>query len=162
MPCDTSGISFDITGSASVYSQMAGVLAGFAFAAITLVLSSDQRLARTDIPSREKTSDATVLAFLVAFVCLIVATIIYAVLAGERGCSLLMGRAASEEFLGGVAFAFSVLLLLYALVQLMANSHLATVGYPKPSDITPGTRSDPSPYYSPAETRLCRGRAAMV
>jgi hypothetical protein len=31
-----------------------------------------------------------------------------------------------------------------------------------PSDITPGTQSDLSPYYSPAETRLCRAVTVPV
>ncbi len=61
-------------------------------------------------------------ALLTAFISLIVATIIYAVLSGERGCALVEGRAASEEFLGGISFAFAVLLLLFSIVQLVDSS----------------------------------------
>jgi hypothetical protein len=40
----------------------------------------------------------------------------------------LAGRAASEEFLGGMALAFAVLLLLTAMVQLVAHSGIQRIG----------------------------------
>jgi hypothetical protein len=98
-----------------LYSQMAGVLAAFAFGAITLVLPVEAKRRGS------RSEPLVLLALTAAFVGLLIATLQYAVLAGERGCGLLLGRAASEEFLGGVAFAFSVLLLMYAIVQLIAG-----------------------------------------
>jgi hypothetical protein len=130
--CDTSNLTFDISGSASLYSQMAGVLAAFAFGAIALVLPGDHKGRRSsaDGPNDNDSSDLTVLLALVgAFMSLILATVEYAVLAGERGCSLLQGRAASEEFLGGVSFALAVMLLLFAVSLLVTNSRVPGAGY---------------------------------
>ncbi|MGW3959119.1 hypothetical protein ACWED2_04805 [Amycolatopsis sp. NPDC005003] len=131
--CGQAVLSFDVTGSASLYSQMAGVLAAFAFAAVTLVLPGMHRRASV-VSKREEAADVrsdslVLLALISAFVSLLIATLQYSVLAGERGCALIKGRAASEEFLGGVAFAFAVLLLLYAIVQLVGNSGIAGLSF---------------------------------
>ncbi|KAA2261958.1 hypothetical protein F0L68_14755 [Solihabitans fulvus] len=132
MSCDTSGLTFDISGSAALFSQLAGVLAAFAFGAIALVLPGEHRGAdrRSDTPdSRRERADVHLLLALVAtFVSLIIATMQFAALAGERGCALYQGRAAAEEFLGGVAFAFAVVMLMYAIVQLVALSRIAAIG----------------------------------
>lgn len=131
--CGQAALSFDMTGSASLYSQMAGVLAAFAFAAVTLVLPGMHRRASV-VSKREEAADVrsdslVLLALISAFFSLLIATLQYSVLAGERGCALIKGRAASEELLGGVAFAFAVLLLLYAIVQLVGNSGIAGLSF---------------------------------
>ncbi len=129
MACDTSTLTFDISGTASLYSQMTGVLAGFAFAAITLVLAGAHRREQVENDVSETSTDVHVLlALIAASMGLLVATLQYAVLSGERGCGLLQGRAASEEFLGGITFAFAVFLLLYAIVQMVAHSGLPRIG----------------------------------
>lgn len=132
MSCDTSTLTFDISSSAGLYSTMAGVLAAFAFGAITLVLPGEYRRhprPDTSEATADEQSDVHVLLALVAaFMSLIIATLEYAVINGERGCALIQGRAASEEFLGGVAFAFAVLLLLYAVVHMVTHSGIAGIG----------------------------------
>jgi hypothetical protein len=131
MTCNTSVLTFDISATAGMYSQLTGVLAGFAFVAITLVLAGDHRRKGEEVAGdvRETTTDVHVLLALVAaFLGLIIATLEYAVLAGERACGLMLGRAASEEFLGGIIFAFAVFVLLYAVVQMVAHSGLPRIG----------------------------------
>jgi hypothetical protein len=131
--CNLDSLSFDVTGSAALYSQMAGVLAAFAFGAVSLVLPGMHRRnsggTLRDAEVRARSDSQVLLALISAFLGLIVATLQYAVLAGERGCALIMGRASSEEFLGGVSFAFAVLLLLYAIVQLVTNSEIEGLSY---------------------------------
>lgn len=127
MTCDTADITFDISSSAGLYSQLAGVLAAFAFGAITLVLPGQHRGGNEPHDDR---SDLHVLVALVsAFISLVIASIEYAGLAGEKGCALLQGRAASKEFLSVVAFAFAILLLLYAVAQLVTHSRVAGINY---------------------------------
>lgn len=125
MSCDTTGMTFDISGSAALFSQLAGVLAAFAFGAIALVLPGEHRRGGARDSTREQADTHLLLALVVTFVSLIIATMQYAVLAGERGCALYQGRAAAEEFLGAVAFAFAVVMLMYSIVQLVAQSRMA-------------------------------------
>src|SRR5262245_41645786 len=133
MTCDTSNLTFDISGTAALYSQLSGVLAAFAFGAIALVLPGSHRRGQPDDSPDSGVDDRrdehVLLALVAAFLSLIVATVEYAVLAGERGCALLAGRAASEEFLGGMALAFAVLLLLTATVQLVVYSGIQRIGH---------------------------------
>src|SRR3984957_15192924 len=57
-----------------------------------------------------------------AFLGLFLSAIQYSLLAGENGCSLTGGRAASAELLGGISFVASVYMLLYAVVQFVSGS----------------------------------------
>src|SRR5689334_12329013 len=43
--CEPADLSFDISATAGLYAQLAGVLAGFAFASLTLVISGAHRRA---------------------------------------------------------------------------------------------------------------------
>jgi hypothetical protein len=72
--------SFSIAGTAAPYSQLAGVLAGFAFLGITLILTR-QGGGPSNRPSGES---GILLALLCAFIGLVVAAVEYAVLAGEQ------------------------------------------------------------------------------
>jgi hypothetical protein len=123
--CNAAGLTFDISGTAGLYSTAAGLLAGFAFAALMYLISQ-----RVDVlgggatkgkssPQFGDTTKHVLLALVFAFVDLILVTLAYSFLAGERGCALTQGRGASEELLGGVAFAFSVLTLLYAIALMV-------------------------------------------
>ena len=111
-----------------MYSQLAGVLAGFAFLAITQVLGRQHRretAASAANPIQEHLQDKRVIAALgCAFLGLIAATALYATLAAAQGCALTDGSAASEEVLAGVAFAFSIYTLLFAAVQLVSAAAL--------------------------------------
>jgi hypothetical protein len=116
---------FDISIVARNYAQFSGVLAGFAFVVINLVLDRAYRR-RGDGKSRAahevEHETLTGVALLNAFLGLFLAAIQYSLLAGENGCSLTGGRAASAELLGGISFVASVYMLLYAVVQFVSGS----------------------------------------
>ena len=116
---------FDISIVARNYAQLAGVLAGFAFVVINLVLDRSYRR-RGDGKSRAahevEHETLTGVALMNAFLGLFLSAIQYSLLAGENGCSLTGGRAASAELLGGVSFVASVYMLLYAVVQFVSGS----------------------------------------
>src|SRR6202044_3915112 len=98
---------FDISIVARNYAQLAGVLAGFAFVVINLVLDRGYRR-RGDGRSRAahevEHETLTGVALMNAFLGLFLSAIQYSLLAGENGCSLTGGRAASAELLGGISF----------------------------------------------------------
>ena len=116
---------FDISIVARNYAQLAGVLAGFAFVVINLVLDRSYRR-RGDGKSRAahevEHETLTGVALMNAFLGLFLSAIQYSLLAGENGCSLTGGRAASAELLGGISFVASVYMLLYAVVQFVSGS----------------------------------------
>lgn len=107
---------FDVPATAGLYSQTCGVLAGFAFAAILLLLTADPH---TRLSVSDHEVDHGVTAFVCAFFGLILSTVEYAVLAGEPTNS---GRATLEELFFGVGFGLSALLLLYGLLHLLGIS----------------------------------------
>jgi len=118
-------IDFDISKTAGSYSQMASALTGFAFLAMTIVLSRRDDNPRTKFTPRELDQDKrTIIALLCAFIGLLIATVEYSIITGESGHALVEGRAASEELLAAVGFTVSVYILLYSLVHLIATSTL--------------------------------------
>lgn len=135
MKCDTSGLTFVFGPSAGLYSTMASVLAGFAFLAITLVIGGTHRRSANRPTTgaehaRSQGTDIDLLIILtIAFTSLILTSIQYAEIAGETGCAITDGRSASEQFLAGVSFVFSVLLLFYATVQMISASGIPNVGH---------------------------------
>jgi hypothetical protein len=116
---------FDISVVARSYAQLAGVLAGFAFVVINLVLDRGYRR-RGDGKSRGayevEHETLTGVALMNAFLGLFLSAIQYSLLAGENGCALTGGRASSAELLGGISFVASVYMLLYAVVQFVSGS----------------------------------------
>jgi hypothetical protein len=120
-------LQFDFSQSAGNYSQLSGVLAGFAFLAIMLVLSRQHRRGSESDAAREYEQDNH---FVTALACaclgLITAASLFSLLSGEEGCALISGRALSKEVLAGVAFFFSVYTLLFGAVQLVSASALGT------------------------------------
>jgi hypothetical protein len=117
-------VDFDISKTAGSYSQMGSALTGFAFLAMTIVLSRRDDN-RNKFTARQLDQDKrTVIALLCAFTGLLIATVLYSIIAGESGRALVAGRAASEELLATIAFTVSVYILLYALVHLIATSTL--------------------------------------
>src|ERR1700727_2232972 len=116
---------FDISIVARNYAQLAGVLAGFAFVVINLVLDRSYRRRGEGKPRagyEVEHETLTGVALMNAFLGLFLAAIQYSLLAGENGCSLTGGRAASAELLGGISFVASVYMLLYAVVQFVSGS----------------------------------------
>jgi hypothetical protein len=123
-PCEL-WLQFDFSQAAGNYSQLAGVLAGFAFLAIMLVLNRQHRRGSASDAAREYEQDNR---FVTALACaclgLITAATLFSLLSGEEGCALISGRALSKEVLAGVAFFFSVYTLLFGAVQLVSASAL--------------------------------------
>lgn len=114
LSCSAPGISLDYTATARLYSQVAGVLAGFAFIAILLVT-------RNALRDQTKTTGREVTAFAAAFFGFILAAVEYAVMAGESGRPETSGRLAIEFVINGVAFAVSILALLYGVVLILQS-----------------------------------------
>lgn len=116
---------FDISIVARNYAQFAGVLAGFAFVVINLVLDRGYRRRGDGRPRAEHEVEhetLTGVALMCAFLGLFLAAIQYSLLAGENGCSLTGGRASSAELLGAISFVASVYMLLYAVVQFVSGA----------------------------------------
>lgn len=116
---------FDISIVARSYAQLTGILAGFAFVVINLVIDRAYRR-RSDgrsLEPREVEHETQVgIALVSAFLGLFLTTLRYALLAGESGCALTDGRAASAEVLTAVSFAASIYMLLYAIVQFFSGT----------------------------------------
>jgi hypothetical protein len=119
-PCDL-WLQFDFSQAAGNYSQLAGVLAGIAFLAIMLVVNRQHRRGTAGDAAREYEQDNRfVTALACAFLGLVTAAALFALLSGEEGCALVSGRALSKEVLAGVAFYFSVYTLLFGAVQVVS------------------------------------------
>jgi heme/copper-type cytochrome/quinol oxidase subunit 2 len=116
---------FDVSVVARSYAQFTGILAGFAFVVINLVLDRAYRR-RSDgrsMEPREVEHETQVgIALVCAFLGLVLTTLRYALLAGESGCALIDGRAASVEVLTAVSFGASMYMLLYAIVQFFSGT----------------------------------------
>ena len=115
-------LTFDIAASAGLYSQVAGVLAGFAFATMTLLVAPHI------IPG--STGGAFPLGDLArilmsAFIILILTSIGYAVLGGEP---IPAGRAATEEGILGTAFGVALVLIVYTIVLVFDEVEAANPG----------------------------------
>ena len=140
-PCP--GPAFNVAVTAGFYAQMTGLLAGFAFAAIVVLLTPTQNLDREIIEDRsgqgsdDSQADITrmelkanesgvMLALLAAFFALLTATLTYSVLAGET-LPLSQGRAATEELVDGLPFGLAVIMLFHGLTGLMDNGNIDEV-----------------------------------
>jgi hypothetical protein len=122
-------LTFDVSATSGLYSTLAGVLAGFAFTALILLLtprlSSPIISSESTPPFTESFGDA-IRILLTAFLALVLTSLNYAVLGGEQQSSY---RAAVEETVAGVGFAISGLLLVYAIVVTL--DAVASIGQPK-------------------------------
>lgn len=116
--------SFDIRTTAGFYSTVAGVMAGFAFAALFYFITSQtSRQSNAELPDADVHAtdrrDLAAQALGAAFGTLLLSSITYAVLAGEPKSA---GRAATIEVIAGIGFAVGAIHLFYAIV-LMIRAH---------------------------------------
>ncbi|SNY60914.1 hypothetical protein SAMN05421748_12230 [Paractinoplanes atraurantiacus] len=95
---------------------MTGVLAGFAFAALVLILAPGSGSTRT--PSWSAGASLTLLSALIA---LIVTTLLYSLLAGED-MEAARARAATVELIDGLAFGLAVVALFQGVAVLMRRA----------------------------------------
>jgi hypothetical protein len=115
---------FDISLVARSYAQLTGILAGFAFVVINLVLDRAYRRrgeSRALEPREIEHETQVGIALVCGFVGLFLTTLRYSLLAGETGCAITGGRASSAEVLAAVALAASIYMLLYAIVQFFSG-----------------------------------------
>jgi hypothetical protein len=118
-------VGFDFTITAGLHSQLSGVLAAFAFAALTFALQPLQASADQKVLNENKSSLAhAVTTLLCSFLALVVTTFLFSILAGEDGATA-STRSAAEEALSSAAFAISALMLLYAVIGLVESSGLS-------------------------------------
>ncbi|MEU5725023.1 hypothetical protein ABZ783_24800 [Micromonospora sp. NPDC047738] len=108
----------DIAVISGFYSQMSGVLAGFAFTAMVFLLTP----ARSYLPSRPmRGGGGELLALFAAFVALVITTLLYSVLAGETAGQA-RPRAATAAIIDGVVFGLAVIMLFQGVTVLMQRT----------------------------------------
>lgn len=110
----TDGTAFNNAQTASGYSTLSGVLAGFSFFGLTLIITQRLQSAGGSHPNDEAINRATVL-LLTSFLGLMVTSLAYAVISGEGDRQI----AAVEHVVAGVGFMSSTLTLLLALEELI-------------------------------------------
>jgi hypothetical protein len=103
---------YDVRKSSESYSNIATVLAGFAFAAVVLVVQSPL----PNVTDAALLRDWATIAFLLAFFGCIVASFTFSVVAGEQK---LASRSHAMALLGGAGFAVSTVYVFWGLVALM-------------------------------------------
>jgi hypothetical protein len=120
---------------------MTGLLAGFAFAAMVILLTPTQNLERetaegTSGGSLQNTpadavrvairanDNGVFLALLAAFFALVIATLTYSVLGGETFPQA-RGRAATEELVDGVPFGIAVMMLFHGITLLLDTGNVS-------------------------------------
>lgn len=116
---------FDVSIVARSYAQLNSLLAGFAFVVINLVIDRvyERHTDGHPLNAREVEHESLIgVALVCSFLGLVLTALRYSLLAGENGCALSGGRAASGEVLGAVAFGASIYILLYAIVQFISGA----------------------------------------
>ncbi|MFF4810983.1 hypothetical protein ACFY03_22495 [Micromonospora chersina] len=108
----------NISTISGFYSQMSGVLAGFAFTAMVFLLRPARR---TLDGGGKRRAGGELLALFAAFVALVITTLIYSVLAGETAEEA-RPRAATQEIINGVVFGLAVIMLFQGVTLLMQRS----------------------------------------
>lgn len=111
---------FDLASIAGNYGQMTGVLAGFAFTALVLLMTPTQAAERA---GRQRHEGGAALALFGGFVALVVVTLLYSVLAGDDATQA-RPRAATVELIDGLIFGLAVVSLLQGLCLLARNAAL--------------------------------------
>jgi hypothetical protein len=111
--CDAN-LCYDMTELAARYCQIAGLLAGFAFASIPLLVNRIREEASH--PARTRRLEEVLVVLISAFCCLIVVATLYAAMSSEEA---LGGRIRVEAIVCGVAFAAAIATLLFGLVILV-------------------------------------------
>ena len=111
---ETATLKFDIASVAGFYSQLTGVLAGLAFAALIFLASA--RLERDSGTAAAKAAAEALHAayrmLISSFLCLTVASLGYAVLGGSLATS---GRAVTEQIVLAVSFSLAAAMMFYAI-----------------------------------------------
>lgn len=112
-------LCMDITKEAGFFSQLSGILAGFAFAALTLIISM-----RFTVNGDDQSGEVEdiCMAFIASMVTLIICTAIAAEVASEISSD---ARATVASWLLGMVMTISVIMLFYAITLLLMHARLA-------------------------------------
>lgn len=128
------GYVYQITVTAASYSQLAGLLAGFAFSALIFLIST-----RITVADPRDSFASAVRTLIAAFLGLVLSSLGYAVLAGEPADA--QPLSASFEPVLGVGFAVTTALVIYAIVlTLDASEHLVKTPSPAHKQVSASTR----------------------
>lgn len=111
--------SFDIATTAGALSQLAGVLAGFAFFAVIFILTNTSAIERLLLDRGDADYDEALLTLFCATFGLAITAVQYAILAGERTAGLHYGRAASEELMADISLSLSIFMLVAGMLLLI-------------------------------------------
>ncbi|WP_394617153.1 hypothetical protein JNUCC0626_47345 [Lentzea sp. JNUCC 0626] len=104
-------IELDNSQIASLYSQLAGVLAGFAFTAVTVVVT-----VRVAAKKSGRSFDNALRPLISGFLGLVLTSLNYAAIAGDKTQG---ARSTLLEIVAGIGFAASALLLIYAVLLML-------------------------------------------
>ncbi|ROO50802.1 hypothetical protein EDC02_5660 [Micromonospora sp. Llam0] len=104
----------DVTQIAGFYAQMTGVLAGFAFTAMVVLLSPIQVDERAEVGRKD---EQVLAALFAAFIALVVTTLNYSLLAGEPADA--SQRAHSMRLIDGVPFGMAAVMLFQGITLLL-------------------------------------------
>lgn len=106
---------------AGFYAQMTGVLAGFAFTALVVLMTPTQVDERRNRVVGK--GDSVILALFAAFISLLIATLTYSVLGGEDIPDS-QAKASTLELIDGVPFGLSVIMLFHGVTLLIQGSNV--------------------------------------
>jgi hypothetical protein len=106
----------NVTTAATLYSQVAGLLAGFAFTALMVYLTRSGR--DTELDAAKQRERATALSLTTTLIAFVIISVLYAVLAGGPPAS---GAAYLGIIIYGVAFALAILSVFHALALLASS-----------------------------------------
>jgi hypothetical protein len=112
----------NIAATSTGYAQMAGLLSGFAFTALVMLLTPIQVQHRS--ARQQPQAGQMFMALFTAFVALLFTTLAYCVLAGED-VTKAAGRASTEELVDGLPFGLAFIMLFHGLALLLnaGNAH---------------------------------------
>lgn len=103
---------YEVRHASQSYSNIAAVLAGFAFAAVVLVMQSSPLSLTSDVVIFR---DQATLAFLLSFIGCIISAFVFATVTGEE---VLAPRSHTMALLGGIGFSISTNLIILGLATL--------------------------------------------
>ncbi|GIG93363.1 hypothetical protein [Plantactinospora endophytica] len=109
----------DLAEISALYAQLTGVLAGFAFTALVVLLTPTQVDERR---SRRSRDNGLLLALFAAFVALVIASLRYSISAGETATESL-GRAATLELINGLPFGLAAMMLFQGITLLFESGN---------------------------------------
>lgn len=142
-------MDLDVTAISSLYSQLAGVLAGFALAALFFIFSQLQATTGTPNGNLRKTLRLVT----VTFVLLVLSSLSYALLSGDQGNG---ARAAAVQLSAAVGFSCAAVLLVQSILSVLDSIAGPATG------ATPGSTHDYSDTVALLRAIACHGLPVLL